>query len=46
MNRMVDNMIKGKKSGKSLDEIGERWYSFSLKSEKLSIATCAVIVIA
>ncbi|MBD5526592.1 MAG: hypothetical protein HDR04_19770 [Lachnospiraceae bacterium] len=28
-------MIKGKKSGKSLDEIGERWYSFSLKSEKI-----------
>lgn len=27
-------MIKGKKSGKTLDKIGERWYGFNLKSEK------------
>lgn len=31
---MAENMIKGKKHGKTLDEIGKRWHEFNLKSEK------------
>lgn len=35
MNWMVDDMIKGKKSGETFDEIGKRWYGFDFKTEKV-----------
>ena len=31
----VGSMIKGKKAGKTLDEIGKRWHDFDIKSEKI-----------
>ena len=33
--RKGEKMIKGKKAGRTLDEIGKRWYDFDFKSERV-----------